>query len=216
MSAISRAIDSRSTDCGNDGVWLWRARMSAMLHAVDSRSTDCGNDGVWLQRAPMSAISRAVDSRSRDCGNDGFLIYYQLPILSSRKFRRGEITTLIRLSEIIRDLQRTPTSAILRAVDSRSGDCGNDGFILYYQLSSPSSQKFRRDEITTLIRLSEIIRDLQRARTPATLHAVDSRSKDCGNDGFLLYCQLSSLSSRKFRRGEITTLIRLSEIIRDI
>jgi hypothetical protein len=49
-----------------------------------------------------------------------------------------------------------------------------------------------------------------------SVHAADSRSKDCGNDGFLLYCQLSSLSSRKFRRDEITTLIRLSEIIRDL
>jgi hypothetical protein len=69
----------------------------------------------------------AVDSRSRDCGNDGFLLYCKLSRLSSRKFRRGEITTLIRLSEIIRDLQRAPMSAISRAADSRSRDCGNDG-----------------------------------------------------------------------------------------
>jgi hypothetical protein len=48
--------------------------MSAISRAIDSRSTDCGNDGVWLQRAPMLAISRAVDSRSRDCGNDGVLL----------------------------------------------------------------------------------------------------------------------------------------------
>jgi hypothetical protein len=69
---------------------------------------------------------RAVDSRSRDCGNDGFLLYYQLSSRSSRKFRRDEITTLIRPVEIIRDLQRVQMLAILRAIDSRSGDCGND------------------------------------------------------------------------------------------
>jgi hypothetical protein len=171
-----------------------------------------------------------------------FLLYCQPLSPSSRKFRRGEITTLIRLSEIIRDLQRAPTSAISRAVDSRSGDCGNDGVLLYYQLPSLSSRKFRRGEITTLIRLSEIIRDLQRAQTSAILRVADSRSRDCGNDGFLLlraqtsailravdsrsrdcgndevllYYQPPSLSSRKFRRGEITTLIRFSEIIRDL
>jgi hypothetical protein len=94
-------------------------------------------------------------------------------------------------------------SAILRAVDSRSRDCGNDGFLLCDQLPSLSSWKFRRDGITILIRFSEIIRDLQRAPMSATLRAADSRSKDCGNDEFLLCDQLSSLSSWKFRRGEI-------------
>jgi hypothetical protein len=47
--------------------------------------------------------------------------------LSSWKFRRDEITTLIRPAEIIRDLQRVQMLATLRAIDSRSGDCGNDG-----------------------------------------------------------------------------------------
>jgi hypothetical protein len=103
--------------------------------------------------------------------------------LSSRKFRRGEITTLIRPAEIIRDLQRIQMLAILRAADSRSRDCGNDGFLLCDQLSSWSSWKFRGGEITTLIRFSEIIRDLQRVQMLATLRAVDSRSRDCGNDG---------------------------------
>jgi hypothetical protein len=72
----------------------------------------------------------------------------------------------------------------LRAIDSRSKDCGNDGFLLCDQLSSLSSRKFRGDGITTLIRLAEIIRDLQRAPKLATLHAIDSRSRDCGNDEF--------------------------------
>jgi hypothetical protein len=102
--------------------------------------------------------------------------------LSSRKFRRGEITPLIRPAEIIRDLQRAPMSAILRAIDSRSGDCGNDGFLFYYQLSSLSSWKFRCDGITTLIRPAEIIRDLQRIQMLAISRAADSRLKDCGND----------------------------------
>jgi mRNA-degrading endonuclease toxin of MazEF toxin-antitoxin module len=106
--------------------------------------------------------------------------------------------------------------ATLRAIDSRSGDCGNDGLLLCDQLSSLSSRKFRRDEITTLIRPAEIIRDLQRIQMLATLRAIDSRSGDCGNDGLLLCDQLSSLSSRKFHRGEITTLIRPAEIIRDL
>jgi hypothetical protein len=159
---------------------------------------------------------RVVDSRSKDCGNDGFLLCDQLSSLSSWKFRRGEITTLIRLSEIIRDLRRVQMLAMLRVVDSRSKDCGNDVFLLCDQLSSLSSWKFRRGEITTLIRLSEIIRDLQRVPTSAVLRAADSRSKDCGNDKFLLCDQLSSLSSWKFRRGEITTLIRPVEIIRDL
>jgi hypothetical protein len=48
--------------------------------------------------------------------------------LSFWKFRRGEITTSIRPAEIIRDLQRIQMLAISRAVDSRSKDCGNDGF----------------------------------------------------------------------------------------
>jgi hypothetical protein len=124
MSAISRVVYSRSRDCGNDGVLLWRAPMSAISRAIDSRSTDCGNDGVWLWRAPTSAISRVADSRSKDCGNDGVWLW------------------------------RAQMLAILRAVDSRSTDCGNDGVLLYYQLSSPSSRKFRRGEITTLIRFS--------------------------------------------------------------
>jgi hypothetical protein len=75
----------------------------------------------------MSAILRAADSRSKDGGNDKFLLYYQLSSRSSWKFRRGEITTLIRFSEIIRDLQRAPMLTISRAIDSRSRDCGNDG-----------------------------------------------------------------------------------------
>jgi hypothetical protein len=88
-SAISRAVDSRSEDCGNDGVWLQRAPTSAISRAVDSRSEDCGNDGVWLQSAPTSAISRAIDSCSGDCGNDGVLLCDQLsrpviPEISSR------------------------------------------------------------------------------------------------------------------------------------
>jgi hypothetical protein len=80
--------------------------------------------------------------------------------LSSWKFRRGEITTLIRPAEIIRDLQRVQMLAISRAADSRSKDCRNENFLLYYQLSSLSSRKFRRGEITTLIRPAGIIRDL--------------------------------------------------------
>jgi hypothetical protein len=47
-----------------------------------------------------------------------------------------------------------------------------------------SSWKFRGDGITILIRPAEIIRDLQRVQMLATLRAVDSRSRDCGNDGF--------------------------------
>jgi hypothetical protein len=131
----------------------------------------------------MSAILRAADSRSKDGGNDDFYFIINYLGLSSRKFRRGEITPLIRPAEIIRDLQRIQTLAILHAADSRSIDCGNDDFLLCDQLSSLSSWKFRRGEITTLIRPAEIIRDLQRAQMLATLHAVDSRSKDCGNDG---------------------------------
>jgi hypothetical protein len=215
-----RAADSRSRDCGNDGFLLcdqlssrssWKFRGGEITTLI--RLSEIIRD---LQRVPTSAVLRAADSRSRDCGNDGFLLCDQLSSLSSWKFRRGEITTLIRLSEIIRDLQRVPTSAVLRAADSRSKDCGNDGFLLCDQLPSLSSWKFRRGEITTLIRLSEIIRDLQRVPTSAVLRAADSRSKDCGNDGFLLCDQLSSLSSWKFRRGEITTLIRPVEIIRDL
>jgi uncharacterized ferredoxin-like protein len=220
--------------------------MLATLHAIDSRSEDCGNDGVllcdqlssrssWkfcggeiptlirpaeiirdLQRVQMLAILRAIDSRSRDCGNDGVLLCDQLSSRSSRKFRGDGITTLIRLAEIIRDLQRAPKLATLHAIDSRSRDCGNDGFLLCDQLSSRSSRKFRRGEIPTLIRPVEIIRDLQRAPKLATLHAIDCRSRDCGNDGFLLCDQLSSRSSRKFRGDGITTLIRLAEIIRDL
>jgi hypothetical protein len=102
----------------------------------------------------MLAISRAIDSRSRDCGNDGFLLCDQLSSRSSRKFRRGEITTLIRPAEIIRDLQRAQMLAILRAIDSRSGDCGNDGsFVLCgadVQPTMSSSRKFRGAEITPL------------------------------------------------------------------
>jgi hypothetical protein len=76
--AILRAVDSRSKDRGNDGVWLWCEQTLAMLRAIDSRSRDCGNDEVWLWRAPTLAISRAVDSRSEDCGNDGVLLCDQL------------------------------------------------------------------------------------------------------------------------------------------
>jgi hypothetical protein len=75
-----------------------------------------------------------------------------------------------------------PMSAILRAIDSRSGDCGNDGVLLCEQLSSLSSWKFRCDGITTLIRPAEIIRDLQRIQMLAISRAADSRLKDCGND----------------------------------
>jgi hypothetical protein len=131
----------------------------------------------------MLATLRAIDSRSGDCWNDGVLLCDQLSSLSSWKFRRGEITTLIRFSEIIRDLQRVQMLAISLAIDSRSGDCGNDGFLLCDQLSSLSSWKFRRDGITILIRFSEIIRDLQRVQMLAISLAADSRSKDCGNDG---------------------------------
>jgi hypothetical protein len=220
MLAISRAIDSRSRDCGNDGFLLY--------YQISSRSSRKFRRGEIttlirpaeiirdLQRVQMLAISRAIDSRSRDCGNDGFLLYYQISSRLSRKFRRGEITILIRPAEIIRDLQRVQMLAISRAIDSRSRDCGNDGFLLYYQISSLSSRKFRRGEITTLIRPAEIIRDLQRVQMLAISRAIDSRSRDCGNDGFLLYYQISSRSSRKFRRGEITTLIRPAEIIRDL
>jgi hypothetical protein len=169
-----------------------------------------------LQRAPMSATLHAIDSRSRDCGNDGFLLCDQLSSRSSRKFRGGEIPTLIRPAEIIRDLQRAPKLATLHAIDSRSRDCGNDEFLLCDQLSSRSSRKFRGDGIPTLIRPVEIIRDLQRAPKLATLHAIDSRSEDGGNDGFLFCDQLSSWSSLKFRGGEIPTLIRPVEIIRDL
>jgi hypothetical protein len=137
-----------------------------------------------LQRAPKLATLHAIDFRSEDCGNDGFLPCDQLSSRSSRKFRGGEIPTLIRFSEIIRDLQRAPKLATLHAIDSRSRDCGNDGVLLCDQLSSRSSRKFLGDGITTLIRLAEIIRDLQRAPKLATLHAIDSRSRDCGNDEF--------------------------------
>jgi hypothetical protein len=190
----------------------------------------------------MLAILRAIDSRSKDGGNDEFLLCDQLSSLSSRKFRGDGITTLIRPVEIIRDLQRAPTPAMLRAADSRSRDCGNDGVLLCDQLSSLSSRKFRGGDIPTLIRPVEIIRDLQSAPTSATLRAIDSRSRDCGNDGvflqsapmsamlraadsrsedcgndgFLPCDQLSSRSSRKFRGGEIPTLIRPAEIIRDL
>jgi hypothetical protein len=51
----------------------------------------------------------------------------------------------------------------------------------------------------------EIIRDLQSAQTPAILRAVDSCSKDCGNDGFYFVISYLGLSSWKFRRGEIPT-----------
>jgi uncharacterized ParB-like nuclease family protein len=146
----------------------------------------------------------------------GFLLCDQLSRLSSWKFRRGEITTLIRPAEIIRDLQRVQMLATLHAADSRSKDCGNDEVLLCDQLSSLSSWKFRRGEITTLIRPAEIIRDLQRVQMLAISLAADSRSGDCGNDKFLLYYQLSSRSSRKFRRDEIPTLIRPAEIIRDL
>jgi hypothetical protein len=131
----------------------------------------------------MLTISRAIDSRSKDCGNDEFLLCDQLSSLSSWKFRRGEITTSIRPAEIIRDLQRIQTLAILRAADSRSRDCGNDGgFYFVINYLGLSSWKFRRGEITTSIRPAEIIRDLQRIQMLATLRAVDSRSRDGGND----------------------------------
>jgi uncharacterized ferredoxin-like protein len=220
MLAILRAIDSRSEDCGNDEFLLF--------DQLSSRSSwkFCGGEIPTLirpaeiirdlQRVQMLATLHAIDSRSEDCGNDGFLLCDQLSSRSSRKFRGDGITTLIRLAEIIRDLQRAPTPATLHAIDSRSRDCGNDGFLLCDQLSSRSSRKFRGDGITTLIRLAEIIRDLQSAPTLATLRAADSRSRDCGNDEFLLCDQLSSRSSRKFRGGEIPTLIRPDEIIRDL
>jgi hypothetical protein len=48
--------------------------MLAISRAVDFRSRNCGNDGVLLQSVQMLATLRAVDSRSGDCGNDGFLI----------------------------------------------------------------------------------------------------------------------------------------------
>jgi hypothetical protein len=121
-----------------------------------------------------------------------FLLCDQLSSRSSRKFRCDGITTLIRPAEIIRDLQRIQTLAILRAADSRSRDCGNDGgFYFVINYLGLSSWKFRRGEITTLIRFSEIIRDLQRVQMLAILRAIDSRSRDCGNDGILLCDQLS-------------------------
>jgi hypothetical protein len=53
--------------------------------------------------------------------------------------------------EIIRDLQSAPTPAILRVVDSRSKDRGNDGFFVLWgadvQPTTSSSWKFRRGEI---------------------------------------------------------------------
>jgi hypothetical protein len=98
MLAMLCAIDSRSRDCGNDGVWLWCEQTLAMLCAIDSRSRDCGNDEVWLWCEQTLAILYAVDSRSRDCGNDGVWLWCE------------------------------QTLAILYAVDSRSRDCGNDGF----------------------------------------------------------------------------------------
>jgi hypothetical protein len=58
---------------------------------------------------------------------------------------------------------------------------GFDFVISYLGLSS---RKFRGDGIITLIRLAEIIRDLQRAPKLAISHAADSRSKDCENDEF--------------------------------
>jgi hypothetical protein len=82
----------------------------------------------------------------------GFYFVISYLGLSSRKFRRGEITTLIRPAEIIRDLQRAQMLAILRAIDSRSRDCGNDEVWLW------------------------------RAPTLVISRVVDSRSRDCGND----------------------------------
>jgi hypothetical protein len=67
----------------------------------------------------------------------GFCFVINYLGLSSWKFRRDGITTLIRFSEIIRDLQRAPMLTISRAIDSRSGDCGNDEFLLCDQLSRP-------------------------------------------------------------------------------
>jgi hypothetical protein len=71
MLAIVRAIDSRSRDCGNDGIFLQRRPMLAMLLAIDSRSRDCGNDCFFLQRRPMLAMLLAIDSRSGGCWYDG-------------------------------------------------------------------------------------------------------------------------------------------------
>jgi hypothetical protein len=129
-----------------------------------------------------------------------FLLCDQLSSRSSRKFRGGEITTLIRPAEIIRDLQRIQMLAISLAIDSRSRDCGNDGFLLCDQLSSLSSRKFRGGEITTLIRPAEIIRDLQRIQMLAMLRVVDSRSRDCGNDGgfSIAYANVSNFTRCRF------------------
>jgi hypothetical protein len=123
--------------------------MLATLRVVDSRSRDCGNDRGWLLRAQMLAISRAVDSRSRDCGDDE--VFYseykcwQLYALQIPAQGTAGMTSF---------LQRVQMLAMVHAIDSRSRDCGNDEFLLCDQLSSRSSRKFRRGEITTLIRLS--------------------------------------------------------------
>jgi hypothetical protein len=95
----------------------------------------------------------------KTAGMTGFCFVINYLGLSSWKFRRGEITTSIRPAEIIRDLQRVQMLATLRVIDSRSRDCGNDGF-------------------------------LQSAQMLATLRAIDSRSRDCGNDGFLQSAQM--------------------------
>jgi hypothetical protein len=71
-----------------------------------------------------------------------FLLCDQLSSRSSRKFRRDGITTLIRPAEIIRDLQRVQMLATLRAADSRSRDCGNDGgfyFVINYLAGHPGN-----------------------------------------------------------------------------
>jgi hypothetical protein len=53
-------------------------------------------------------------------------------------------------------------------------------------INESSSRKFRREVIATSIRAVEIIRDLQRVQMLAIVHAIDSRSRDCGNDSFFL------------------------------
>jgi aminoglycoside phosphotransferase (APT) family kinase protein len=89
--------------------------------------------------------------------------------------------------EIIRDLQSVQTLAMLHAADSRSKDCGNDGFFFMINYLAGHPGNFVAVKQLPSMQSAEIIRDLQSAATLAILRAVDSRSKDCGNDGFFFY-----------------------------
>jgi hypothetical protein len=78
--------------------------MSAILRAVDSRSGDCGNDGVFYSAYKCWQCYTLQIPAQKTAGMTDFYFVINYLGLSSRKFRRGEITTLIRPAEIIRDL----------------------------------------------------------------------------------------------------------------